>query len=135
MLTENRKLYSILTSYDPDYVFPQPPQGPVPVYLTEPKTVGERTYTAGEIDPDWKTPDVESIWFGPEAIDGRWYYSIRADIDTTATSEITDPQNHETVSEEIYTKLSECSLKDVKRAEGDITIDSLMAKLGVVKGD
>ena len=134
MLTENRKLYSILTSYDPDYVFPQPDGGPIPVYLTKPKTVGDKTYNIGDIDPD-SIPDVESVWFGPEAIDGRWYYSIRADIDTTGTSEITDPQNHATVSAELYTKLSECSLKDVKHAEGTITIDSLMAKLGVVKGD
>ena len=123
MLIDARKLFSITTVYDPEFVFPGSHlPGPEAPRLTEEKTFNDKVYPVGEFDPEWRKPDTENIFLGE--IDGRFYYSIRDDLSTAAEdlgdiTENVDPQTHETVSEELYNRLAKSSyISDVFKGEG-----------------
>jgi hypothetical protein len=108
-LVQDRKLFTITTVYDENFLFPGSTlPGPEVPKLTEPKEFGDRTYEVGEFDPEWKKPDYESIYLGE--IDGRFYYSIREDISTDISTlgdigDEVDPQTLETVPHDLYIKL------------------------------
>ena len=80
-LTDQRKLFTITTIYDENFRFPgsQLP-GPEAPRLTEPKTIEDRVYGIGDFDPEWVYPDIDNLSLGE--YNGRFYYSIRADIST-----------------------------------------------------
>jgi hypothetical protein len=108
-LVDARKLFSITTVYDENFLFPGSGlPGPDAPVLTEDKEYDGKVYTAGDRDPEWRRPDEENIPLGE--IDGRFYYSIRADIDSSIESlgdigEEIDPQTLETVPHDLYVKL------------------------------
>lgn len=108
-LVDARKLFSITTVYDENFLFPGSTlPGPDAPLLTEEKEFNGRIYPVGERDPEWRKPDDENIFLGE--IDGRFYYSIRADIDTGIETlgdigEEIDPQTLETVPHDLYVKL------------------------------
>jgi hypothetical protein len=109
-LVDARKLFTITTVYDENFLFPGSTMpGPQAPRLTVAKTVGDKEYAVGDFDPEWVQPDEENITLGE--IDGRFYYSIRADIDSSIETlgdigEEIDPQTLTTVSEELYNKLA-----------------------------
>ena len=108
-LVDPRKLFTITTVYDENFVFPGSSlPGPDAPLLTEEKEYDGMTYQAGDRDPEWVRPDDENIFLG--LIDGRFYYSIRADIDTGIETlgdigDEVDPQTLETVNADLYIKL------------------------------
>lgn len=123
MLIDARKLFSITTVYDPEFVFPGSHlPGPEAPRLTEQKTIDDKVYAVGDFDPEWRRPDTENIFLGE--IDGRFYYSIRADITTEDGSmgeftENIDPQTHETVTEDLFNALARSPyISDVFKNEG-----------------
>jgi hypothetical protein len=109
-IVDARKLFTITTVYDENFLFPGSTMpGPEAPRLTAPKTFNDVEYGIGDFDPEWRKPDEENISLGE--IDGRFYYSIRADIDSSIETlgdigEEIDPQTLETVSEELYAKLA-----------------------------
>ena len=106
MLTAPRKIFSITTVYDPNFIFPGATlQGPDPVFLTEIKEYDGKTFYPGQVDPEWKMPDDENIPLG--TYNDRFWYSIRGDISTEPadlgdTIPELDPQVHETVPQDVY---------------------------------
>jgi hypothetical protein len=123
MLKDPRKIFSITTVYDPDFVFPGAAlPGPEPVYLTETKEYQGQTYYPGQVDPEWVKPDEEAIPLGEH--EGRFWYSIRADISTeyedlgSPIPEV-DPQTHATVPSTVYDAMLNCSsVKDLEMRMG-----------------
>jgi len=109
-LVDARKLFTITTFYDENFLFPGSSMpGPEAPRLTVAKTVDGKQYAIGDFDPEWVHPDEENITLGE--IDGRFYYSIRADIDSSIETlgdigEEVDPQTLTEVSEELYAKLA-----------------------------
>jgi len=133
-LVDVRKLFTITTVYDKNFLFPGSAlPGPDAPRLTAAKTIGDKEYFIGDFDPEWVKPDVENIPLGE--VDGRFYYSIRGDIDTNidALGDIgidVDPQTLSIVSTELYDKLSELpSIADIRREFGLISKDVLYKEL------
>lgn len=122
MLKDTRKLFSITTTYDPNFLFPGSwLPGPDAPRLTEAKTVGDITYPAGELDPEWTRPDTDNISFGE--VNGRFYYSVRADmcgdVSDLGADLTNDPQYHDSVSQELMDQLSASPfISDVLHEEG-----------------
>lgn len=108
-LVDARKLFSITTVYDENFLFPGSTlPGPDAPVLTEEKEYGDKIFRVGDRDPEWRKPDDENIFLGE--IDGRFYYSVRADIDTSIDTlgdigDEIDPQTHATVAHDLYVKL------------------------------
>ena len=108
-LVDARKLFTITTVYDENFLFPGSSlPGPDAPVLTEDKEYDGKSYKAGDRDPEWRAPDDENIPLGQ--IDGRMYYSIRADIDSSIEAlgdigEELDPQTLATVPADLYIKL------------------------------
>ena len=123
MFNVSRKIFSITTVYDPNFIFPGAAlPGPEPVYLTEQKEHNGVIYHPGQIDPEWVKPDEENIPMGE--YQGRFWYSIRGDISTELEDmgnpipEL-DPQVHETVPAEVYDgMLNSSSVKDIQMRMG-----------------
>lgn len=119
MLKDKRKLFTITTFYDPNFLFPGAAlPGPEAPRLTESKTVGDREYGIGDFDPEWVAPDIDNIPLGEH--DGRFYYSIRDDISTNSSDlgnydEKVDPKVLTSISKELCdTLLAMPSFRDVK---------------------
>jgi hypothetical protein len=110
-LVDTRKLFTITTVYDENFLFPGSSlPGPEAPRLTVAKTIGEKEYPVGDFDPEWVKPDTENIYLGE--LEGRFYYSIRADIDSSIETlgdigDEVDPQTLDTVTAELYAKLAE----------------------------
>lgn len=126
MLTDARKLFSITTTYDPNFLFPGSTlPGPEAPRLTAPKEFDGKTWAEGDFDPEWKKPDTENIYLGE--FDGRFYYSIRADISTELDTlgeigDEVDPQTHADVPAELYDTLHNSAfISHVLKEEGVTT--------------
>ena len=122
-LTDQRKLFTITTLYDENFRFPgsQLP-GPEAPRLTEPKTIEDRFYGIGDFDPEWVYPDIDNLSLGE--YNGRFYYSIRADISTDPSTlgdfdERLDPKVLTSVPKELYDAFLEMpSFRDIKTMQG-----------------
>ena len=133
-LVDARKLFTITTVYDENFVFPGATLGgPEAPRLTAAKTVGDKEYPVGDFDPEWVAPDDENIPLGE--LDGRFYYSIRADINSDIESlgdigDELDPQTLATVPAELYQKLAELpAVVAIKRERGLSTKEQMYITL------
>jgi hypothetical protein len=123
MLRDKRKLFTITTVYDPNFIFPGASlPGPEAPRLTEAKSYNEREYGVGDFDPEWIAPDIDNLSLGE--YNGRFYYSIRDDIPTELSTlgnftENVDPKVLTTVPQDVYDAILDMpSLRDIKIMEG-----------------